>query len=204
MKKNLRSQKMSVLAVSLVALILSACAGSSDGGGSNNGPDQKPKPEDVTPAGYYEELLSKPVGDCANIQDLQFQVLANLQNDKFGISDDRKDLVVHVLLSLKEDGTYLAIYSEEKVVKANNAEMIYENVFSKNIKGTWKVEGKTKLVLSGLGVANKYQLGDVKRVQLKIQQRIHDPRVNSLFITLDKTLTAIGPDGETVEQYCEN
>lgn len=188
----------------VMALIFTACAGSSGGGSSATTPDGGQGGNDpVVKAGYYEELLAKPIGNCENVDQLQFQALANLQSEQFATDNDGKKLVVHLLLSLKADGTYNAVYSEQKVISATNTHVKYENLYSRNVTGRFQVENDTKLILENLGVANKLQIGDQKKVQLKITERIHDARVNSIFIVLEKTITTISPDGETAEQYCQ-
>lgn len=203
MKQEINRSRFQRVVVSLLALVFAACADSS-GGGGGGGAVTPGGEDDVRVTEYYQDLLSKPVGDCDHVEELQFQALANLQQDQFGTDVDGKKLLVHVLLSLKKDGTYLAVYSEQKVLAESNSHVQYQTLFHQNISGKFRIENDTQLILEGLGVANKLQIGNEKKVQLKIQKRINDPRVNSIFITLAKTLTSIGPDGESAEQYCES
>ena len=96
----------------------------------------------------------------------------------------------------------MVVYSEEKVLVSTPTERRYQSLFSKNIEGRWTLEGDSKLTLEGFGVANKLQLGDTKKVLLKVQARVHDPRVNSLQIIMDKSLSVFGPHGETAAEFC--
>ncbi len=182
----------------VVTSLLVACGGSGSGGGSS---DQPVAPQQNTP-GYYDELVAKVVGDCARIDEMKFQSLVNLSSEKFGTSEDRKDLVVQVNLHLLQDGNYVAQYSEEKVIRISDLERQTVPLFSTTIRGQWSVEKDSKLILEGLGVANRLQVGNEKKAQLKIKARIHDARVNSLMIKLDKALGDFGPNGETAAELC--
>ncbi len=194
----MKKKKLFLILVSILGFWLTACEKSSSG----NDPEYRTEEPAKPTAGYYDEMMSKPIGDCAHPDELRFVALANLGLDKFGESEDRKDLVVRLLLSLRQDGTYFVAYSEDKVLLKNETEERLQNIFSKNIEGNWSLDGKSKLNIEGFGVANTLQIGNSKKVSLKVQMRIHDPRVNSLQIVLEKTLSVSGPHGETAAEYC--
>jgi len=189
------------LVLASVSLLFIACAGNGGSGGGSD-PTAGNGGQKVVPAGYYDELMAQAIGDCSDIRNLRFQSLANLNVDQYGIGPDGKTLVVHILLNLRQDGTFRVTYSEERVINPDNDNLQFKPLFWKTIDGVWSLQDESLLILQNFGILTASENGGQKGAQLTIQVQIHDARLINYSLYLDKIETLIGPRGETPDQFC--
>lgn len=146
---------------------------------------------------YYDQFMSEVEGTCEDSTGIRFRAVATVGSVKLASLVDR-DLVADFSIHLVRDGQYVVDYQEILI-----GQDIVSIVFEQRLTGRWFVD-KTKLTLEGFGVGNKLVSSGKSRILFKVQKSVHDNRITSPMIALDAVALALGPDGETGQQYCES
>lgn len=151
-------------------------------------------PEEMSeaPEKYFSRFLYKTKGSCLK-GDFYHRRLSSGHN-KIAQNSKGQDILAHLDIYLKEDGSFEAQYDEMDILEYTPTGFAYKKKRTRILEGKWSVQG-SRLVLPGVGSGERVIYNKIPSVMFKYERNIVTQGLKDHFTVMEnmESLHSIKP-----------
>lgn len=153
---------------------------------------------------YFDQFLYTAEGSCKEIDSVYFRSTNSWEPARLGLDSNNRPVIAILAIQLFAEGKYFAQYEERAIVEETPETILYEILFTKALSGQWLLSGN-ELQVQGLGTGtpDKTHFPEgADGIKFQMNTVLNDKRVLSNSMNISRSLTSVGPNGVSIEQYC--
>jgi preprotein translocase subunit SecG len=142
---------------------------------------------------FYSQFIYRLEGDCRKPETRPFRSITNVAPMMIEKGRNGRDLAVHLLLNLYENGTYSGVYSEALVLPSSPNDNRYKTQFHSNVEGRWLIR-QNQIFLEGLGSGIPLiENGSVaNKILFKITRQLNHNEILNSIVPLELVKSSFG------------